>query len=132
MLKLDRRGGLLFADIELPFKNTDKLEAPIPFVLDTGAAVTIVDPGITDYLGYSTRDAIKISKLDGAGGYSEGYVLKLSKIRCLNIEIPEFEIACHDLNSRLGVAGLLGMNFLKCLRIDIDFETGRIHKITQK
>jgi len=92
--------------------------------------LTIIDTSIIDYLGYSARsDAIDTSRLDGAAGRSEGYVIKLSKFKCLGFELDNFTVACHDMNTRLGVAGLLGMNFLEHFRIDMNYYTGEIHAI---
>ncbi|MFH1653672.1 MAG: retropepsin-like aspartic protease [Pseudomonadota bacterium] len=127
--KLANEGELFIVEVFLPFKKIRR-EHSVKLVLDTGAAMTIVDTNIINYLGYSARDdGIRRSSLDGAGGKSVGYVIRAPNFRCLNFELTDFEIACHDMNTRLGVAGLLGMNFLKLFRLDIDFNTGQINKI---
>ena len=129
MAQLIRKDGLFLTTASIPFKNQDKEES-IKLVVDTGAALTIVDTVIMDYLGYSAKeDGLKKSTLDGAGGRSVGYLIKVKQFKCLDFELENFEIACHDMNTRLGVAGILGMNFLRHFRIDVDFNTGLIHKI---
>jgi hypothetical protein len=67
---LTEKGGLLFATASLPFKNQDKFEL-LELVVDTGAALTIIDTSVVDYLGYSAADGFKKSILDGAAGRSE-------------------------------------------------------------
>jgi predicted aspartyl protease len=124
-----KKKNLFLATAYLPFKSEDKYD-PIDLVVDTGAGLTIVDTAIVDYLGYSAReDGIDISALDGAAGRSEGYVIKVSRFKCLGFELENFAIACHDMNTRLGVAGLLGMNFLEHFRIDMNYGTGEIYKV---
>lgn len=99
-------------------------------MFDTGAVLTIVDPKFTDYLGYSAQqDAVGTSALDGAAGRSEGYVIKVPKFKCLGFELNDFSIACHDMDTKLGVAGILGMNFLRHFRIDLNYTTGEIYTI---
>lgn len=126
MQQLIREGELLLTKAFIPFKNQQKHE-PVKLVLDTGASLTIVDTQIMDFLGYSARvDGIKKSSLDGAAGRSEGYLLKVPQFECLGFTFTDFTVACHDMNSKTGVAGLLGMNFLKHFCIELDFRTGHI------
>lgn len=131
MYQLTRHGSFFIATASLPYKSTSQCE-DVDLVIDTGAAMTIVTPTITDFLGYSAREhATKISHLDGAGGRSTGYVITVPSFRCLGFTLPAFDIACHDMDSRLGVSGLLGMNFLQHFRIDLDYRTGKIHHIAR-
>lgn len=128
MLTLIKKKSLFLTPVFLPFRNDETFES-INLVVDTGAGLTIVDTSIIDYLGYSARDAFDTSTLDGAGGLSRGYVIKLRKFRCLGFELDDFTVACHDMNTRLGVTGLLGMNFLRHFRMDVDYSSGGIYKI---
>lgn len=127
--QLIRKGGLFLIPAFFPVKNENRFEE-IHLVFDTGAALTILDPIITDSLGYSARaDALHRSTLDGAAGKSVGYVMKVPMVRCFGFVLNDFEVACHDMNAKLGVSGILGMNFLRHFRIDVDFNTGRIFQI---
>ncbi len=129
MFKLYKQGELFSVKVALPFKNQNKLYE-FSLILDTGAAITLVDLKIIDYLGYSARqDGIRKSLLDSAVGRSEGYMIKISSFACLGFKLPNFQIACHDLDTKLGVSGLLGMNFLKNFRIDMNYESGEIYQI---
>lgn len=126
MHQLQNKGGLYIVDVQFPYKDGSKIHE-VQLVLDTGAAITIIDTDIVDFMGYSAKkDGIHKSTLDGAGGQSIGYVIKVPCFKCLGAELQGFEIACHDMDSRLGVAGLLGMNFLKHFHVDLNFKTGVI------
>lgn len=128
MFELINKGGLYCVEAHLPFKNQNKWDV-VELVLDTGGALTILDTNIIDHLGYSSHDAFKRSNLDGAAGQSKGYLIKVSKFRCLGFEMVDFDIACHDMNSKLGIAGILGMNFLNHFRMDVDWHMGEIFSI---
>lgn len=126
VLQLPSKGGLYIVDVQLPYKDGSKFHET-QLVLDTGAVMTIIDTDIIHYMGYSARtDGIRRSALDGAGGRSEGFLIQISQFRCMGVELSDFQIACHDLDTKLGVAGLLGMNFLQHFHMDIDFRTGAV------
>jgi hypothetical protein len=113
----------------VPYRNGLK-EDELTMVFDPGCAITLIDTSTMDMLGYSARrDVIRTSSLSGAVGESQGYVIKLPFFTCIEQTLTNFEIACHDLHSSLGVTGLLGMNFFKHFRMDIDFNSGVIHSI---
>lgn len=84
------------------------------FILDTGATLNMIDPGIADILGYSARDASGFSSVASAAGRERGYRLILEAFEALGQRIPQIEVACHDLKQQ-GVEGLIGMDFLKRL-----------------
>lgn len=125
MLEFEARSGLLFTELWLPSKLKGGFQ-PVELVLDTGSAITVVDTEFTDYLGYSARDGLKRSSLDGAGGRSSGYIIQFPEVRWLDFVVSPLHIACHDMDSRLGVGGLLGMNLLRNFKIHLDFSTGEL------
>jgi predicted aspartyl protease len=120
--------GFLVSKLYIPNKNSNKYE-PLKVIVDTGAFVTVIDPEFTDYLGYCAIDAFALSTLDGAAGKSEGYSICIPKLKCLGFEINNIIIACHDIDSKLGIKGLLGMNILRNFRIDLNYQTGKLYKI---
>jgi len=122
--------GFLVTKLYLPYKNQNKFE-PLPVILDTGALVTVIDPSFTDFLGYSIKDAFSLSNLDGAAGVSKGYSINFKNVKCFNHDLQNIVIACHDLNSKLGIKGLLGMNILNHFRIDLAYNTGEVFAINK-
>lgn len=129
MLKLETRKGFLFANFRGELKNQKQKYDKIKLLVDTGAFMTIIAPEVINQWGYSVRDMIRLSKVDGAYGYSEGYVIEIPSVKCLGFEFKNFKIACHDLDTKFGFYGLLGMDFFNNFRMDINFQKGIIHKI---
>lgn len=102
--QLVKEDGLYVTKVLLPFKNSNK-EEKVAFVVDTGAVIALVDTTIIHLLGYSAHeDGIRSSILGGAAGRSVGFMVKLPRFRCLDFKMKDFEIACHDFNTQLGVA----------------------------
>lgn len=89
------------------------------FILDTGAAHTIVDHSLATAIGYTARDAVGHSKVRSAVGEEKGYRINLMRIESLDKVLEDFEVACHDLLQQ-DVQGLLGMTFLERYRFTID------------
>ena len=56
------------------------LRARLEMVLDTGAALTVVDPGILDRLGYSPRHGEARTQPPGPGGRIEARVARLPHV----------------------------------------------------
>lgn len=128
-MKLTKWGDLFTVVALVPSKDGTK-KRPIDLGFDTATGTTIIDPKYMEkFLGYDSSMAVRRSRLDGAIGESRGYTVRVSSFKCLGFEIADFEIACHVMSSRLKIPGLLGMDFLKHFRIDIDYSTGIIHKI---
>lgn len=125
MLEFEARSGLLFTQLWIPSQLRGGFQ-PVELVVDTGSAMTVIDTEFMDYLGYSAREALRRSALDGAGGRSSGYIIEVPEVRWFNFAMSSFHIACHDMDSHLGVGGLLGMNLLKNFKMHIDFSNGEI------
>jgi predicted aspartyl protease len=89
------------------------------FILDTGAAHTIIDHSLVSALGYSASDATGHSKVRSVVGEERGYRVRIARIDALGKMIKNFEVACHDLLEQ-DVQGLLGMTFLEQFKFCID------------
>lgn len=79
MLKLENRHGFLIAELKVIIKNQNKY-GTVNLIVDTGALVTIIEPSYLSFWGYSVRDAVRFSKLDGVYGHSDGYLIEAPKI----------------------------------------------------
>ena len=71
------------------------------FVVDTGAAITIVRTARIDALGFSARDALH-----------RFYRLIVPRIDIFHEEIKNVEIAAMDFPPKYQIDGLIGMNLL--------------------
>ena len=94
------------------------------FVLDTGAVATTMIPELADRIGYSARDAFKITKVHTAIGEEEGYVVHVAKFEAMGFSTPGFAVHVFDLGH--GIDGLLGLNFLSDFNFEIRSAEHRI------
>jgi predicted aspartyl protease len=82
------------------------------FVVDTGAAMTIVRTPRIDALGYNAKDATKLFSTESVIGKEEGYRLIIPKIEVFGHSLDDIEVAAVDLPPRYNIDGLIGMNVL--------------------
>ena len=94
------------------------------FVLDTGTAVTTVDPGVLDELGYSPRMGRRMRRSIGVGGTSAGYSIEIERIQTMGLGVERAEVICTDLPS--GVDGLIGTDLLRGRILTIDWIRGAL------
>ena len=87
------------------------------FVFDTGAVATTMVPELAHRIGYSARDAFKITKVHTAIGAEDGYVLHVAEFGALGHVMRPFAINVFDLGH--DIDGLLGMNFLSDFNVEI-------------
>ena len=59
-------------------------------------------------------------------GSEPGYLLRVSKLRCLGHELRDFSVHAHDLPEGIGIDGLLGLSFLRQFNYEIRSGEGRI------
>ena len=71
----------------------------VGLVFDTGSAITQVDTEFIDGIGYSARDAVHVSGVQGAvGGVQEGYVVRLAKLSVFGIDFQNLPVLVYDLH----------------------------------
>jgi predicted aspartyl protease len=91
---------------------------PGRFVLDTGAVFTTMIPELADLIGYSPRDGVKRTRVHTAVGEEEGYLLHVAELAVLGYAMTSFPVHVFDLGHD-DIDGLLGMNFLSQLNVEI-------------
>ena len=82
------------------------------FIIDTGAAMTIIRTARIDAMGYSARHAIAPFKTESVIGKEMGYQLRIKAFEVFGKIFENFEVAALDLPSRYHIDGLIGMNLL--------------------
>ena len=87
------------------------------FVLDTGAAVTTMEPDMAERIGYRSDDAFKRTIVHSAVGAERGYVVRVANFTALGFTASRLAINVFALGHD-GIHGLVGMNFLR----DFNFE----------
>ena len=90
---------------------------------DTGASNTVIDLNILLVAGYKVEDAIRIIKIETAGGIIEAYVFLIAEIKALGITRRYLEVSSYDFannNILSEIQGVLGLDFFKGYKFCID------------
>ena len=94
--------------------------------LDTGATSTMINVGPLATVGYDP--SLVPDRVQVTTGSGVEYVprLQLTRFRALGQERVAFPILSHTLPPSAGVDGLLGLDFLRGQRLEIDFARGLV------
>lgn len=99
---------------------------PLRLVLDTGAAETVLSPGLLDDAGYNPRQGEAITTTRSAVGTERGYFIRVPRFRALGFELRDFRVDAHDLPEGFDIDGLLGLSFLRQFNYEVRSGEGRI------
>lgn len=88
----------------------------LEFVVDTGASITIVP---TAYLALGSRTGRQM-RIQTASGMVDGELLRLSDLKIGGITMHSVQAVAIDLPGTLAGKGLLGMNVLRRLNLELD------------
>jgi predicted aspartyl protease len=89
------------------------------FVVDTGSSLTTVIPSIAERLGYRQADRVATSRILTATGEEKGYVVRVARFAALRAAAKKFPINVAKLGEHEGIDGLVGMNFLSEMNLEI-------------
>ncbi len=106
-----------------PVEMRHALSAWPTVALDTGARTTVITPELAAALGFELEGLELTVNVVGATGTAAAARLTVRSVSVMGLEVPELEVICHRLPGRLGLQGILGLNFLKHFNIVIDNET---------
>lgn len=96
------------------------------FGLDTGATETVVSVDKLAFLGYGislTDERTRLITGSSAAFASRGV---LQKILALGQERSDFPVLAYNLPAEIGVDGMLGLDFLRGLKLSVDFRRGEL------
>jgi predicted aspartyl protease len=79
--------------------------------------LTTVIPAIAESIGYSAADRIARSIVRSAAAEERGYILRVERVAALGIELPGVLVNVAELGH--GIDGLLGMNFLNEINLEL-------------
>jgi predicted aspartyl protease len=94
--------------------------------LDTGATSTLVNASPLVAIGYDPAIAATRVEVTTGSGVEFAARINLSKLTALDRQRLDFPVLAHTLPPSAGVDGLLGLDFLRGLRLTVDFSNGRI------
>ena len=98
----------------------------VRLALDTGAVQTMISTEMLHSAGYSTESSAGDIQIRTASGIEFVPEVALDKIKALNQQRLMFPVLAHTLPEGARVDGLLGLDFLRNRKLEIDFRLGRI------
>lgn len=95
-------------------------------ILDTGATWSLLGTRILREAGYDRSIAEEQRTITSATGSTRVPAIRVQRFRVLGKERLSFPVLWHDLPAALRVDGLLGLDFLRLYRLNLDFPGGHI------
>ncbi len=115
--------GLIFVSVEI-FGSQGS--AVLRLALDTGATRTMINSEHLIVVGCAlNHDAEKVKVTTGSG-VEFAPLVKLQRVVGLGQERVELPVLAHTLPPTAGIDGLLGLDFLRGHKLEIDFRQGRL------
>ena len=95
-------------------------------LIDTGASFTILPWELLDNLGYNLIISKKKIRLISATGSIIAPLIKVDWIHSLGTRFESFPVVAYTLPKDMYIDGILGIDFLKKAKVQIDVFNGRV------
>jgi predicted aspartyl protease len=119
-MNIKSKYGLPFINVVLTHEGkTLHLEN---FLVDTGSASTLISAEIAVELGLGPEPNDVIREIRGVGGSEFVYEKSINNIQISSISISSFTIQVGDMDYGFEMDGIIGYNFLKTSKANIDLE----------
>ncbi len=116
------RGPILVsAEITKPARTM-----PLQLLLDTGATTTLVDRSVLLALGFDLDACSDLAKMTTGSAIELVPRIPLTRLSALGQHRFGFPVLAHTPPESARVYGLLGLDFLRGLELNLNFKTGRI------
>lgn len=115
--------GLIVVRAEL-FGPTGQIV--LRLALDSGATATMISVAPLAAVGYDPSLAPDRVQVSTASGVEFVPRVRVTLLKALGQERSSFDILSHTLPPSAGIDGLLGLDFLRGMHLQIDFRQGRI------
>ncbi len=110
--------------IEVPVVINGRLE--VPFIVDTGASMTLIPDWVADALGYRPPPAAEWVRVQTAGGVRRLPYASLNRLEIQGLGLSNLPVLFGNLPGHEANRGLLGMDFLRHFSLAVDHELGRM------
>ncbi|MFN0148324.1 MAG: aspartyl protease family protein [Dehalococcoidia bacterium] len=97
-----------------------------PFAIDTGASFTTCDPALLLTVGVVPSDVVETRSIAVVGGTRDTPLYRVTEVSALGVSASGLPVAGIVMPRRLGIYGLLGLDFLRDRRLTIDFRAGTV------
>lgn len=119
----DGRAGLVVVPVEVAGRAGS---AQLRFALDTGATSTLVRPIHLEALGYNAADALGHVQMTTGSGVESVSRLVVRSLSALGHSRGNMPVLAHNLPPSATVDGLLGLDFFRGGRLELDFRQGMV------
>jgi predicted aspartyl protease len=109
-------GGLLLTPVRL---NDIYLHW---FLVDTGAAITLLSERVADEIGIEYANPIRFQRIASLHRTEHIPVIRMSNLQVGTQKTPHLEVGIFPFGRDLKVEGLLGVNFLAQFRVTFEFD----------
>jgi len=109
---------------EVPVILNGRLE--VPFIIDTGASVTLIPAWAAEMLGYRPPATSEWVRVQTAGGARRLPYAAVSRIEVQGLGLSNLPVLFGDLPGYDASRGLLGMDFLRHFALAVDHDIGRM------
>ena len=120
-VRFDAQGGLIVVPVRV---HGPTGIAHLRLALDTGATTTLIRPAHLEALGYDPALTQERVQMTTGSGVEFAARLPLTRITALGCSREELRVLSHTLPPSATVDGLLGLDFLREGRLEVDFRTG--------
>jgi Aspartyl protease/Tetratricopeptide repeat len=110
--------------IEVPVVLNGRIQ--LPFILDTGASMTLIPGWTAEMLGYSPQPTSEWVRVQTAGGARRLPYAALSRLEIQGLGLSNLLVLFGDLPGHDASRGLLGMDFLRHFSMAVDHDLGRM------
>ncbi len=98
----------------------------VRLALDTGATDSMVNWGVLVSLGYNPANTSTLIQMTTGSGIEFVPQIPVEGIEALGQWRGNFPVLCHTLPPSASVDGVLGLDFLRGLRLIVDFREGLV------
>jgi len=120
-LPLERDSSIVILEVDL-FGPKDVHR--VNMALDTGATFVMIPWDVAERLGYDPATSATRVTITTASTIEKAPLIKLERIRVLDVEARKVEVVVHDLPPKSRVDGLLGLSFLRDFNIHLMLKDG--------
>lgn len=100
--------------------------AVLRLALDTGATTTLINSDMLLSIGYDSTLSQSRLQITTASGIEAVPQINVKRLAALGREVIDFPVLSFTLPPTAGVDGLLGLDFFRVKRLEIDFRQGSI------
>ncbi len=121
--KLNLETGLIIVPTHIFGPDGDTI---VHLALDTGATSSLINWDVAMIIGYDPAIVKERVHMTTGSGVEFAPPIMVRKIEALSIIKEHFRIICHTLPPTARVDGLLGLDFFRNTRLNIDYISGKI------